>query len=178
MTAKRDSGQTRHPPSAPSSLSYERDERGGIMLYHGGAPGFSVGDHIMPHGGKRQQGCPICDAGGDVNHLPDRVFASTLRLYGKYYASKWGRGWLYVVEPEGALVRSETDPFETYHAPRFRVTKVCERGVELTMSERRHLYRLWRDDDLARGRGSDPAMLVGDRALRRALGIQEGILNR
>jgi len=145
----------------------------GDVLYHGGAPGFRAGDRITPHETKRCDGCPICAAGGDANHLSDRVFATRLRIYGKYYASKWGRGWLYIVEPEGPLERSVADPFETYHAAAFRVVAVSERGVELTMSERRRLYRLWKDDDLARGRGDRPEMSAADFQMRRLLKMRE-----
>lgn len=145
----------------------------GDVLYHGGAPGFGIGDRIMPHETKVEPDCPICAAGGDANHLPDRVFSTRLRIYGKYYASKWGRGWLYIVEPEGPLERSAADPFETYHAAAFRVVSVSERGVELTMSERRRLYRLWKDDDLARGRGQTPELSAADFQMRRLLGMRE-----
>jgi hypothetical protein len=141
-----------------------------VILYHGGAPGFGVGESVVPHDTKRLDGCSICEAGGDGNHLPDRVFASALRLYAKYYASKWGRGWLYIVEPEGAMTRSEVDPFGTYHAASFRVIKICERGVELTMSERRHLYRLWKRDDLTRGRGTGAE--AADRYMEKLLRIR------
>lgn len=142
-----------------------------MILYHGGAPGFRPGDLIQPHETKHLDGCAICQAAADENHLPDQVFATTLRIYGKHHASKWGRGWLYIVEPEGDLVRSDADPFETYHAPAFRVVSVSERGVELTMSERRRLYRLWKADDRARGRGNFPGAWAMDRALRALLGI-------
>lgn len=141
------------------------------MLYHGGAPGFSVGDLIVSHEPKLFDDCAICAAGGDANHLPDRVFGTPIRLYAKHYASKWGRGALYVVESEGDCDRSDADPIETYHATAMRVVKVSERGVLLTMSERRHLYRLWFDADRAVGLAQGPEYVLQDMQLRATIGL-------
>ena len=141
-------------------------------LYHGGAPGFDIGDLITPHGTKHFDGCPTCAALADENHLPDRVFATPIRIYAKHYASKWGRGSLYLVEPTGKVERSEADSLETYHAPAWCVVWVCERGVELTMSERRHLYRLWGESDRSAGFGQDGRSQLEDLRLRRLLGIR------
>jgi hypothetical protein len=125
------------------------------MLFHGGAPWFKPTNIISSHPTKRVDGCPICAAGHDGNHLPDRVFCTESRLYAKYYASKYPLGWLYEVEPEGELVRSDSDPFITYHAQGLRVVRVSERAVMLTMSERRRLYRAWMAEDKAAGRHVD-----------------------
>lgn len=122
-----------------------------MKLYHGGVAGLRPGDVIEPHETKRFDDCPTCQAGGDASHLPDRVFATPVRLYAKHFASKWGHGWLYSVEAVGELVRSEMDSFESYHAAMFRVVGVCEREVLLTMSERRRLMRLWTEADKSAG---------------------------
>lgn len=121
------------------------------VLYHGGAPGFRVGDVIQPHDTKLRDDCAICQAHADDSHRPDRVFATPVRIYAKHYASKYGFGSVYIVEAVGELERSEADSIETYHAPALTVTKVSETYVALNMSERRRLYRLWGDADDARG---------------------------
>lgn len=123
-----------------------------MILYHGGAPGFQPGDLIEPHPTRHVDGCEWCASGSDDNHRPDRVFATTLRLYGKFYASKFLRGWLYVVQFEGPFEPSDDDPFECYHGGAVRVLRVSERSVELTMNERRRLWRLWGEDDRVKGR--------------------------
>lgn len=144
------------------------------VLYHGGAAGFDVGAYIEPHETRRLDGCPVCAAGGDANHLPDRVFATPVRIYAKYYASKWGDGTVYLVESAewSALERSEADSIETYHASALRVVRVAEQRVLLTPSERRHVYRVWKEADLAQGRGVGLADSLADLRLQRALGIR------
>lgn len=141
------------------------------VLYHGGAPGFRSGDIITPHPTKHVDGCEWCASGADDNHLPDRVFATPVRLYAKHFASKYIRGWLYIVEEvEGsALEPSDNDPFESYHAEKLRVVKVCERSVELTMSERRHLHRDWAAADAEKGIAVSPLV---DMQLRQMLGFK------
>ncbi|MCM0622187.1 hypothetical protein [Nocardioides bruguierae] len=128
-------------------------------LYHGGIPGLRIGDLIEPgHARRTHQGCEYCkarEAGQAHNGIdgpsgrPDRVYATTHRLYAKHYASLWGRGDLYRVEPVGETEQSSEDSFETMIAPAFRVVSVYERAVALTMSERRRLYREWGDADEA-----------------------------
>ena len=140
-----------------------------MKLYLGGAPGFKPGDLIEPHPSKHVDGCAWCASGADDSHAPDRVFGTTFRLYAKFYASKYVRGWLYIVEPEGELEPSTADPFECYSAPAMRVVKVSERAVELNPSERRHLWKEWRADDLRTGR-MGPNFLQ-DRMIKRMLGI-------
>jgi hypothetical protein len=124
-----------------------------LYLYHGGVPGLRAGDLIEPgHERASHAGCAFCDARarGDA-HLgvdgpsqdADRVYASTSRIYAKYYASLYGRGALYRVEPVGELVRSPEDTIETFKAPALRVIAVLERAVLLTWAERRRLMREW-----------------------------------
>lgn len=123
--------------------------------WHGGVPGLSVGDLIKPgHERKHHDGCQWCEArkaqaeGGDAPFLdplakPDRVYFTSDRLYAKHYASLYGRGWLYRVEPVGEVEKSEEDSIESWCAPAVRVLSVYERAVLLTMSERRRLFRAW-----------------------------------
>lgn len=133
-----------------------------MRLFHGGVPGLRRGDIIEPgHDRREHPGCPYCEArsaekaGGDAPVIdplaghPDRVYATTHRGYARHYASLWGRGDLYYVEPVGDLQRSDEDTFETYHAPALRVVAVAERAVLLTWSQRRRLSRDWRAADLA-----------------------------
>lgn len=143
-------------------------------LYHGGAPGFAKGQLIMPHETKHLDGCPVCQARADENHAPDRVFASPERLYAKHFASKWGRGTLYQVEPVGEALLSEADSIPSIQAPAMRVLRVIQRGVVLTQAERRALYRLWAAADAARGFHQliTPAEQAQERELRRMIGIR------
>ena len=127
-----------------------------MILYHGGAPGFKVGDVIEPHETKHLDGCEWCASGNDDSHLPDRVFASPVRVYAKHYASKFIRGSVYIVTPIGTVVRSDADSIETYHALSLKVIKVTETMVVLTDSERRHVFRLWEAADRAAGREVSP----------------------
>ena len=144
-----------------------------MVLYHGGAPGFRPGDVIYPHETKHVDDCPTCAARADENHRPDQVFATPVRIYAKFYASKYVGGWLYLVESVGALERSDADSIETYSAPAMRVVKVSERAVVMTMSERRHLYRLWERSDRSLGRGIDNAYLREDMTMRFLLGMPQ-----
>lgn len=128
-----------------------------MILYHGGVPDLRVGDLIEPgHERMAHPGCPWCAARtrGEA-HLgidgpsedADRVYCTTNRLYAKHYASLWGRGDLYRVEPVGDLARSTEDTVESFKAPALRVAAVLDRAVLLTRSERRRLYREWRASD-------------------------------
>lgn len=122
-----------------------------IRLYHGGVPGLRPGDLIEP-GHKRQvhDGCAWCAAraalpperDGDALHT-DRVYLTPERLYARYYASLYGRGDLYRVEPLGELQRSTEDNVDTVTAEAAVVVAALDRAVLLTQSERRRLYRLW-----------------------------------
>lgn len=71
------------------------------------------------------------------------VYLTTNRLYARYYASLWGRGDLYRVEPIGALIASTEDTVETWMAPEARVLAATDRAVLLTWTERRRLFREW-----------------------------------
>lgn len=124
-------------------------------LWHGGVPGLKPGDLITPGSDrKHHDGCPWCEArkqqaaGGpapaiDPLPLTGRVYCTTNRLYAKHYASLYGRGWLYRVEPVGDLVRSLEDTIETWTAEALRVVSVYEKAVLLTNTERRRLWREW-----------------------------------
>jgi hypothetical protein len=133
------------------------------FYYHGGRPGLRVGDVITAELGGRpiHDGCPYCEDrdreahGGEkglIDHLPaqkDRVYATPVRLYAKYYASLWGRGDLYRVSPVGEPVRSDEDTFPAFHAEGWRIESVYERAVLLTWTERRRLYREWGEANIA-----------------------------
>jgi hypothetical protein len=122
-------------------------------LFHGGKPGLNVGDIIEPgHQRMAHPGCPWCEARANGKaHLgmdgpsedADRVYCTTNRLYAKHYASLWGRGDLYRVEPVGELVPSTEDTVESFKAPALRVVAIYDRAVQLTTTERRRLYREW-----------------------------------
>lgn len=134
----------------------------GPRYWHGGAPAIGVGGLITP-GLERQHhdGCPYCEArarqatGGAAPATdplaahPDMVYATTHRLYAKHYASLYGRGDLYRVEPVGTAQRSTEDSIPTWMAPAWRVVAVYDRAVLLTWGERRRLYRVWGQFDLA-----------------------------
>jgi len=125
--------------------------------YHGGIPGLRIGDLIQPgHERKHRDGCPYCEARAKGEaHLgidglakrPDRVYLTTNRLYAKHYASLYGRGDLYRVEPVGAVEPSTEDTMPTVCAEAARVVSVYERAVLLTMTERRRLNREWAEAD-------------------------------
>lgn len=131
------------------------------ILFHGGVPFLMVGSLIEPgHERKSHPGCKWCAARerGEAHlgmdgpaHEANRVYATTNRLYAKHYASLWGRGDLYRVEPVGDVQRSVEDSIETFHAPAFCVVAVLDRAVTLTMSERRRLFREWSDADARLG---------------------------
>lgn len=129
---------------------------GVLRLWHGGVPGLRPGDLIEPGNARRQHdGCPWCEAraahaaGGEAPSIdpasghPDMVYLTPVREYARYYASLWGRGDLYRVEPVGDVVRSVEDTIETWMAPAARVLSVPDRAVLLTMSQRRRLWRMW-----------------------------------
>lgn len=127
--------------------------------YHGGVPYLRPGDLIGPgHDRRTHDGCPWCEARADGGaHLgidgpsgePDRVYATTSRLYAKHYASLWGRGDLYRVDPVGEATPSTEDTFPSITAPALRVVAVLDRAVLLTMTERRRLGREWHAADIA-----------------------------
>jgi hypothetical protein len=120
-------------------------------LFHGGVPGLRPGDLIEPgHARKVHDGCAWCAARAELppaaDGLPlheDRVYLTPERSYARYYASLYGRGDIYQVEPVGQLLRSTEDTVETWTAPAARVIVAVDRAVLLTMGERRRLYRAW-----------------------------------
>lgn len=126
-----------------------------MRLFHGGIPGLRVGDLIEPgHERKVHEGCAWCAARADLppEHdglpgIPDRVYLTPERIYARYYASLYGRGDLYQVEPVGELERSTEDNVETWTAPAARVLVAIDRAVLLTMGERRRLHRVWGQAD-------------------------------
>lgn len=131
-------------------------------LWHGGVPDLKPGDLIEPgHGRRHHDGCLYCEArteqaaGGPAPTIdplaahPDQVYATTSREYARHYASLWGRGDLYRVEPVGTPEQSTEDTIETWRAPAYRVTAVTERAVLLTAHQRRQLLRIWTAADQA-----------------------------
>ena len=125
-----------------------------LRLFHGGVPDLRPGDLIQPgHERKTHDDCPWCEARatgetvpGGIDPLaaqPDRVYLTTHRLYAKHYASLWGRGDLYRVDPVGELEESTEDTIPTWTSPAARVLAVVDRAVLLTPTERRRLYREW-----------------------------------
>lgn len=131
-------------------------------LWHGGVPDLRAGDVIQPGSlRKTHPGCQICEAreradtiGASLDPIArhaDRVYLTPIREYARFYASMYGRGDLYRVEPFGELQRSTEDTMETWTAPAARVVAVVDRAVLLTMSQRRRLHRMWADAE-----GADP----------------------
>jgi hypothetical protein len=128
-----------------------------MRLFHGGVPELRPGDLIEPgHERKIHQGCTWCATRAELPPSQDglalqvgRVYLTPVRLYAQHYASLYGRGDLYRVEPVGELQRSTEDTVETWTAPAARVVAVLDRAVLLTQSERRRLYRLWGKADEA-----------------------------
>lgn len=130
--------------------------------WHGGVPDLRPGDLIEPgHERAVHDGCPWCEARangeagpGDIDGpslRSGRVYLTTSRLYAKHYASLWGRGDLYRVEPIGDVEPSSEDTIETVTASAARVLSAYERAVLLTMSERRRLLREWSAADVEAG---------------------------
>jgi hypothetical protein len=128
-----------------------------MRLFHGGVPSLRPGDLIEPgHERKVHDGCAWCAARAELPPGEDglpllaaAVYLTPERLYAIHYASLYGRGDLYRVEPVGELQRSTEDTVETWTAPAARVIAVLDRAVLLTRSERRRLYRLWGKADEA-----------------------------
>ncbi len=117
-----------------------------------------MGDLIEPgHDRKAHDGCPWCEArakgttfaGMDPLSKPGLVYFTTHRLYAKHYASLWGRGDLYRVEPVGVVAKSTEDSIESFNVPALRVVSILDRAVLLTMTERRRLFREWGQADVA-----------------------------
>lgn len=135
-----------------------------MRFWHGGAPGLRVGDLIEPgHDRRDHDGCPWCaaraveKAGGATPVIDglalesDRVYLTEDRDYARYYASLWGRGDLYRVDPVGDVRPSVEDTIESWTAPAARVIAVYERAVLLSWGQRRALSRKWALADRAAG---------------------------
>ena len=130
-------------------------------LYHGGVRDLKRGDVILPNMAEHRyvEGCPHCEAqrladrGEEVDlpcdppTPPDWVYATTHRLYARYYASRAVEGDLYKVDLRIDVERSTEDQFPTGRGREAVVVRVIERRITLTMKERRHLYRLWGGTD-------------------------------
>lgn len=133
-----------------------------MRYFHGGLPDLKPGDLITPHPPNVVDGCTICAAKaagqqpiveglGVVDPLterPDRVYITTDRDYGRFYASKFPRGDLYSVEPVGEPEPSTEDHFPTWSVPAARVVTVYDRYVQLTPKQRRSLLRRWTAADI------------------------------
>jgi len=142
-----------------------------VRYFHGGVPGLRPGDLITPHPPRVVDGCPVCEARAagvqptvpglgvvdPVTERPDRVYVTTDRDYGRFYASRWYRGDLYVVEPVGELEPSTEDRFPTWTCEAARVRSVYDRCVLLTPGQRRSLLRRWTAADIAAAQGSGDA---------------------
>lgn len=157
------------------------------VLYHGGVPGLRPGDLIEPgHGRDESHGdCPMCRMRREMGAAapegtvhPETVYCTESRLYAKSYASLYGRGDVYQVEPVGPLVPSEDegDPEGSYRCPALRVKRVVDVHVTLTMKERRRLARESPDPLNPLPRNATPEML--DRWWARELAMAERIMGR
>lgn len=123
-------------------------------FYHGGAPGLKPGEFIDPEQERKMhEGCKWCEARMDGTAQHDtlsqhsEVYFTEDKLYAKYYASMYGRGWLYLVEPVGEYVQSEEDRVPSFRAKQVRVVRVIEKAILLTMNERRVLWKEWGEFD-------------------------------
>lgn len=123
--------------------------------FHGGKPGLRVGDLAIPGPPNFLDDCPICQevkAGRSTpfeqpTGSPDRLYITTDKAYARFYASKFPYGSLYVVKPVGELEPSTEDRFPTWKVAEAVVRSVYDRGVVLTPSQRRVLFRRWGQAD-------------------------------
>lgn len=130
-------------------------------LFHGGAPGKRPGDTLSGgHSRPTMEGCVICEArengltvvldGEQIDPPtghPDRLYLTTWRPYARFYASMYGRGDVYEVQPIGDLVESTEDPFPSWTAAAVTIRRVEAVSVTLSDKERRLLYRRWGEAD-------------------------------
>lgn len=137
-----------------------------VRYFHGGVPGLTVGDRIVPHPPHVVDGCQVCAARAagqqpvvaglgnidPVTDRPDRVYVTTDREYARFYASRYWLGDLYTVRPDDPLEPSDEDLFPTWCAPAATVTGIVSRAVRLTDRQRRALVRRWGDLEDARRR--------------------------
>ena len=143
-------------------------------LYHGGVPGLRPGDLLTPgHTRRGHDGCPWCAArkNGTIPAALDgpseqhAVYVTTHRLYAAHYASLYGRGDLYRIEPDGPITPSTEDTIPTWHTPQARVAAVLDRAVLLRPTDRRRLLRDWTAADHAAGTAPAHALLRGAGAI-------------
>lgn len=133
-----------------------------LLLWHGGMPGLRPGDVLTGgHERRTHPGCPFCEARSNGRTLvvdghpvdgpsarPDRLYLTSDRAYARFYASLWGRGDLYRVEPIGDLeVSVEDHAFPSWIAESATVLSAPERAVLMTMTQRRALLRRWKVGD-------------------------------
>lgn len=117
-------------------------------LFHGGMPGLKVGDLVVPQEspGWHRDDCSWCRSGADDSRHPETIYVTTEREYARYYASRFGKGWLYVVEPVGDVERSTEDGPETYRCASALVRSIYERCVVVTRNQRRRVFKMMPHD--------------------------------
>lgn len=135
--------------------------------WHGGVPGLRVGDILLPGNERRtHEGCEWCEArkkgqayfGMDPPSARRAVYITHDKEYARFYASLYGYGDLYIVEPNGQAILSEEDHIEAWSADSARILAVYQRAVRLTMTQRRALQRKWKvADERALERGIEAA---------------------
>lgn len=136
-------------------------------LFHGGVPGLRIGDLLAGgHERRQHEGCEWCGARAagtavhdPASHRPDKVYITADREYARFYASLYGYGDLYRVEPIGDLTPSEEDPVDCWTADQVRIAGIVARAVLLTPGQRRRLHRRWTAWDY---RGTPLAALAPD----------------
>jgi hypothetical protein len=130
-----------------------------MTYYHGGLPGLRAGDILTPgNDRKHHDNCPWCAAraqgethqGIDPPSEHHSIYVTTHRLYAKHYASLWGHGDLYRIEPIGDVTASSEDTIPTWRCDQARILAVLDKAVELSYSERRRLGREWTAADIAK----------------------------
>lgn len=133
-----------------------------MSYFHGGKDGLKPGDLLVPgQSRKHHDGCAWCEArangeahlGMDGPSQIEGIYFTTDKLYAKHYASLYGAGDLYRVEPVGDIQRSDEDSYETWIADEVMIVAVVERAVRLTWKERRRLAREWEAADRTKLRG-------------------------
>ena len=130
-----------------------------MNLFHGGVADLWKGSILRPNMAHRRylDGCPECEAqkngtsalfGFDPETPKHFVYGTTDREYARYYASRAGHGWLYLVELDpDSTEPSHEDPFPTWRASQARVIQVLEKRITLTMTERKELFCRWGGTD-------------------------------
>lgn len=126
------------------------------LLFHGGVGGMWPRSTIRPNMAEHRYvpGCKHCEAnkrGLSTTIEPvtpeNWVYATSDKLYARYYASRAVKGWLYLVELADDAEPSAEDQFPSWRASNAKVIKVLEKRITLTMDERRELFRRWGGTD-------------------------------